>query len=382
VLLTAKPRIFSGMIVAVLVCLAVPAFGQVQPELSRFAPLDQPDLVDHFTGDFRYAVPLMEVPGPNGSYPIVLSYASGITPDQDASWVGLGWTLNPGSIVRQMRGIPDDFGFTNSSHIDGDQITTVHDVEANVTYGLGIEGNYEIFGADTSVGTGLTAGLTGYFDNYRGFGITSTVGLSGQTKGEGTSAAIGVNVSEDTLEGARVGATGSLSLGDNFRFGADAAFDASRGLSALSFSAQAKYQSEDYLVSTGNVLSYLGYAKPAALPGTQREMRGSNIKITFKMGGEVYGNYLNGIMFGYYNEEHVRTTSSSTRAFGFLHLEDASANDALDFNREKDGPIYDQSPNLALPILTHDLFVVSGRDIAGTFRAYRNDIPIVFDPKQ
>jgi hypothetical protein len=116
VFLTVKPRIFSGMIAAVLVCFAAPAFWQVQAELSRFTPLDQQDFVDHFTGDFRYAVPLMEVPGPNGGYPIVLSYASGITPDQDASWVGLGWTLSPGSIVRQMPGIPDDFGFTNSSH--------------------------------------------------------------------------------------------------------------------------------------------------------------------------------------------------------------------------------------------------------------------------
>src|SRR5262245_17773336 len=67
------------------------AVAQIQPELSKFAPLDQQDWVDHFTGDFRYTVPLIQVPGPNGGYPISLSYASGITPDQDASWVGLGW---------------------------------------------------------------------------------------------------------------------------------------------------------------------------------------------------------------------------------------------------------------------------------------------------
>src|SRR5262249_34542488 len=54
----------------------------------------------------------------------------------------------------------------------------------------------------------------------------------------------------------------------------------------------------------------------------------------------------------------------------------------LDFNRERDGPIYEQSPNLAMPVLTNDLFVVSGRDMMGTFRAYRNDTPVVFDPHQ
>jgi hypothetical protein len=63
----------------------VTAGGPVAPEFTSFAPLDQDDLVDHFTGGFRYNVPLMEVPGPKGGYPIALTYASGITPDQDAS---------------------------------------------------------------------------------------------------------------------------------------------------------------------------------------------------------------------------------------------------------------------------------------------------------
>jgi hypothetical protein len=251
-----------------------------------------------------------------------------------------------------------------------------------VTYGLGITGNYEIFGADTSVGTGLTAGLTGFFDNYRGFGITHTIGLSAQTKQEGLSAGIGLNLSESTLEGARVGASGSLSLGDRFRFGADAAFDASRGLSALSFTVGATYQGASFLVSS-DLLTYLGYAKPAALPRTPREMQGSNIKVSFKVGGEVYGNYISGSMFGYYNVERVRmNTETKTKAYGFLHLERATETAAVDFNREGDGPLYANSPNLAMPVLTHDLFVVSGRDVVGTFRAYRNDVPVVFDPQQ
>ena len=350
--------------------------GPVAPELTSFSPLGNTELVDHFTGDFRYNVPLMEVPGPNGGYPIALTYTSGITPDQDASWVGLGFTLSPGAIVRQMRGLPDDF--------DGDAITTVQDIEPARTYGLGLEGNYEIFGVDSSVGTGLTAGLTGYFDSYRGFGITHTVGLSAQTKGQGTTTSIGLSLGEDTLEGASVGASASLSLNNSMTFGANATFDASRGFSALTFNVQSRYQSAPFVVP--NVLGFLGYAKPAALPGTGREMDGSNIKVSFKMGGEVYGNYISGMMFGFYNEEHLRSRTTHTKAYGFLHLDKGlgalGEQAALDFNREKDGPIYDQSPNLALPVLTHDLFVVSGRDLVGTFRAYRNDVPVVFDPQE
>src|SRR5262249_8453021 len=149
-------------------------------------------------------------------------------------------------------------------------------------------------------------------------GITHTVGLSGQVKGQGTAGSVGLSLGEDTLEGAKVAATASPSLGDNLRFGADTAFDATRGLSALSLSAQAKYQSASYLVSSGDLLTYLGYAKPAALPGTRREMQGSNIKVSFKMGGEVYGNYLSGKMFGYYNEERLKANTVTTKAYGFL----------------------------------------------------------------
>ncbi len=365
------------------------------PEITSFSPLQQDELVDHFTGDFRYSVPLVEVPGPKGGYPIVLSYASGITPDQDASWVGLGWTLSPGAIVRQMRGAPDDF-----DPDQGDKISTILDIEPNRTYGLGIAGNYEFFGVDTSVGTGVSFGLSGYFDNYRGFGVNHSVGLSAQAKDQGVTAAVGLNLSEDNLEGAHIGASSSLSLADAVRFGADLSFDSKRGLSALSFSAQAIYQQSQFLVTNMNLLNYLGYAKPAALPGTGREMTGSNTNVSIKGGGEAYGNYFNGAMSGFFNFEAPKTRSWSTPAVGYLYLDkaiksadltkpgsDANANErekgfALDFNREHDGPIYEQSPNLAMPVLTNDLFVVSGRDIVGTFRAYRNDTPAVFDPKQ
>lgn len=66
-------------------------------------------MVDPFTGDFNYNIPLMDV----GGYPVNLSYHSGITPDQEASWTGLGWNINPGVINRNMRGLPDDFSGDN-----------------------------------------------------------------------------------------------------------------------------------------------------------------------------------------------------------------------------------------------------------------------------
>lgn len=67
-------------------------------------------MVDGYTGDFRYSVPLVTVPGPNGeSVSIAAAYRAGITVNQKASWVGLGWDYNPGEISRQVVNVPDDY---------------------------------------------------------------------------------------------------------------------------------------------------------------------------------------------------------------------------------------------------------------------------------
>jgi hypothetical protein len=67
-------------------------------------------MVDGYTGDFRYSVPLLNLPGPNGeNVPISVNYNAGIGVNQNASWVGLGWDYNPGEITRQIIDVPDDY---------------------------------------------------------------------------------------------------------------------------------------------------------------------------------------------------------------------------------------------------------------------------------
>lgn len=83
--------------------------GPTAPESSSFEPVDTSELVNMLTGDFTYNMPLIEVPGPGGGYPLSLSYHAGILPGEEASWTGLGWTLNPGAISRTVSGYPDDF---------------------------------------------------------------------------------------------------------------------------------------------------------------------------------------------------------------------------------------------------------------------------------
>ena len=112
--------------------------GPSQPEFAGFQPIGVTDMVNVFNGNFSYNLPLLEVPGPNGGYPLNLSYDAGIGMEQEASWVGLGWNLNVGSITRNLRGVPDDF--------NGDKITKSYYIKPNWNVGLTVGSpNFELF---------------------------------------------------------------------------------------------------------------------------------------------------------------------------------------------------------------------------------------------
>jgi len=76
---------------------------QMQPEVHHIIK-PQYGEVDA-RGDLNLSIPVMTVPGRNGlDFPIVFSYHSGITVFQHASWIGLGWSWDPGSITRDVKG--------------------------------------------------------------------------------------------------------------------------------------------------------------------------------------------------------------------------------------------------------------------------------------
>ncbi|MEM6338058.1 MAG: hypothetical protein AAF752_15910, partial [Bacteroidota bacterium] len=73
-----------------------------QPDVWR--PADVPEPGVGAKGDLALSVPLLNVPGLGGlDFPVVLSYQSGIRVHQPSSWVGLGWSFDPGSIVRDVQ---------------------------------------------------------------------------------------------------------------------------------------------------------------------------------------------------------------------------------------------------------------------------------------
>jgi hypothetical protein len=144
--------------------------GPTAPEATSFEPIDTTDMVNALTGNFTYSLPLLEVPGPEGSYPLSLSYHAGIQPNEEASWVGLGWTLNPGAITRNVNGFADDFSDVTQSKRD---------------YWVG--GSRSTFGITVGLPSNVTFGLEFSNDTYQGFGVGASIGydfsIFGQTIG-------------------------------------------------------------------------------------------------------------------------------------------------------------------------------------------------------
>jgi hypothetical protein len=164
--------------------------GPTSPEFSSFEPVDTTDMVNLATGEFNYNLPLIEVPGPEGGYPLSLSYHAGIRLDQEASWVGLGFTLNPGAINRTINGYADDNLFTKSIIKDywggGSQVSETFDFSLTI-YGKGI--NYSLAEThDTYRGFSSNSAASAYVDP-TGTGLTA-MGVSLSSKGLSTFASV------------------------------------------------------------------------------------------------------------------------------------------------------------------------------------------------
>jgi hypothetical protein len=140
--------------------------GPTAPEFSNFEPVDTTDLVNLATGELVYNIPLLEVPGPGGGYPLSLSYHSGIKNEAEASWVGLGWTLNPGAIGRNVNGFADD------------AITMRRDIRDYWAGGSSTTKTYTLGLNIPSTGIGVSYTLAQTRDTYKGFSSEGIMGIS------------------------------------------------------------------------------------------------------------------------------------------------------------------------------------------------------------
>ncbi|MBQ4802557.1 hypothetical protein J8L88_06780 [Aquimarina sp. MMG015] len=204
----------------------ISAQGPNAPEAGAFEPVDATDMVNLVTGNMSYVLPLLNVPSPEGGYPLALSYHAGIAMDQEASWVGLGWNLNPGAINRSVNGYPDDWGKTYVGEFFYDKeweenyynFSVGGTLPNGITLGVGGSwGSNQAFGGIVSIGyAGFTAdigvaGNSGYYGvGYRSGGFSYGMSTQGVNIGYGQSfGGVGLNTNYNSNSGF----SGSVSVG-------------------------------------------------------------------------------------------------------------------------------------------------------------------------
>ncbi len=172
--------------------------GPAQPEFASFEPVATTGMVNEFTGQFTYNLPVLQVPGANGGgYAMSLAYHSGVRGTEDASWTGFGWNISPGYIMRGKRGFPDDY--RNA------EVTYYNKQKTNETFTAGLSLMLDIFsikddGKDSQGnkkkdedGGGSFLGALGLsccgvntalrYNNYRGFSFLQSYSLSSDILG-------------------------------------------------------------------------------------------------------------------------------------------------------------------------------------------------------
>lgn len=381
--------------------------GPSQPEVESFEPVGTSEMVDLFSGDFNYNIPLMDVDG----YPINIAYHSGVTMDQEASWVGLGWNLNPGVIGRNMRGIPDDFS--------GDVVDKFQHVKTDYTYGVTLGVGIELFGGvkndskykkfiqklGVKSTLGINVGIN--YNNYRGLGIESTItpALSSSQAAKTTQLQkMGFTASLDIASSSKDGFSIRPKLGMNRAFG-NSGFsnNTSVGMSVSSrggvksltiqsgISASFKHMVKDQnkkdklQLSTGSEIanggSTISFGTQTYTPAIGMAFNNLNVSFSASYGSEVKGINAAPNISGYFSSQELAGSHSVRGAYGVLYAENYPDNDAmLDFNREKDGSYSAENPILPIPVFTYDLFTASGQGVGGMYKPFRSDVPVVHDP--
>ncbi|MBK8736769.1 MAG: hypothetical protein IPL98_13055 [Saprospiraceae bacterium] len=352
--------------------------GPSSPEVQNFTPASSNNLVNVFTGDFEYNIPLMDI----GGYPINISYTSNVGVEEEASCVGLGWNLNIGVINRQVRGLPDDFM--------GDEIRKTLNIKPKVTIAAGGGLRLEGFGIDperfVSIGAGLSANLS--FNNYSGFGIQ--LGSNGKINlAFPMPLTLGMGMNISSMGGNTL--SGDLSLGMKQSFlqktglkgvGLSLSSNSINGIQNVNFNLQTISEK----VNKRSDLFFsrlLDFSNKSYTPNISMPMLSLNSSFSFKGGGELFGAFLSADITVSGSIESLSETEKSTKSYGYLYSEFGDDVDALhDFIRDNDESVGPETPIIAVPIQTYDTYFASGQGFSGSFRPFRKDIGTIYDPRQ
>ncbi|OCX50797.1 hypothetical protein BEL04_18885 [Mucilaginibacter sp. PPCGB 2223] len=379
--------------------------GPVQPEAQGFQPAGVSDMVDLETGDFKYNIPLLDIDG----YPINLNYASGTGMDDEASWVGLGWSLNPGAINRQVRGVPDDLA--------GDEVETYHYTKPKITVGTRISAKAELFGNGSSdsskKGPGHPISFNGtlslgiFSDNYTGIGadVSANAGISISMANDGPlTTSLGLGITSGTASGVDVSPNISMSLSEKAKhdqtvkagLNASLGYNTRSGMKDLTLGSSFNYSkvkkevddkgkvTSEYETTGANLNaggSFISFNTEPITPKIEIPYTTQYDSFSFDGGGNVGPFFLGGGYTGYRSIRAVAAPAHRNPEYGFLYAERGKDNPraVMDFIREKENPIIPELPNLALPVSTPDLFTYTSQGGSGQFRLYRGGTGAYFD---
>ncbi len=369
--------------------------GGGQGDVSGFTISSTDGMVNKFTGDFSYAIPLMDVEG----FPISINYSSNVGMNTEASWVGLGWDLSIGGVSREMRGLPDDFNgeqSINRVHSQRKDETT-NGWKAGVVAGYS---HYKFKKNDRTLGAQATALIGGYHNSYLGYGTTFDFGVQSKYsigEKEYFAPKFGLGFSIDTKNG--IGKSSSIGLETSYskkngnlltqgaNFGSSS--NSRVGVQTRSFDLYAGKQKEygknlilNSKFGTGTTISYGSITSiPRVMFNEVGISSNFNTSITYGNFIKEKGTYFFGIAGGTYNSENsILSKNMSQPAIGYLHLGKADLYNSiqdgpiLDFNRSNEYAYSEEMSNLPFSIQTFDFFHVSGLGISGTFRAFRTDV--------
>lgn len=387
--------------------------GPSQPEMKGFEPIGNTDMVDLFSGDFSYNIPLMDV----GGYPVNLSYHSGSGADDEASWTGLGWNLNVGSMNRQLRGLADDFNGV-------DQQEREMTMKDHITKGGRFSMTLDLIGIPVTkakhkrkkkkLSMSLTVSAGVKFDNYRGVGMELGANAGGsltdyvageftQSKEDSTTGGLGlpsVGLNLSSMDGAGVSLNMAIlkkgfSQDDkNYSFSKSIGFgyNSRAGLTHMTlggaFNSSKAYRDDNgaeklknrYGLLSNSSISFNGNTYT---PTIDHPTKNNSYTFSLHLGPELWVIYPGFGLTGFYSKQEIKDNFKSSPAFGYLHSEKGKDNnDALmDFNREKDIPYSNQVKYLPVPVPTYDLFSASSQDGGGQYRLYRGSSGVLFDQR-
>lgn len=362
------------------------------PEYRSFEPVATTNMVNMFDGSFTYNIPLLEVP--NG-YPINLSYHSNeINNESQASWVGMGWSLNPGAINRVKRGFPDDF--------NGESVTYHNKMPKNWTVTGGVNVSKEFFGNEAKKNSGLdlSLGATMSFNNYTGISqsLTGGIGLPGGIASMNFSYSAGRFGFNPQINPLGLFHSASIAVKNMGRKGSRTnedrlsqkkarierkdkrRADKTSGKSVTQADAGSTESVQVHFIrkprSSGSRFSAFA-PQERSYSTNVSPYSGSGFNLKFDVG---FSNApaLEGVE-GTFSGSYVQKTNSPVNThsvYGYMNSENASSDSQgmMDYYTENEKLYQKRDKYMGVPLPNYDMFSLSGEALGGSFRPFRSDV--------